>query len=163
MDHNARRVSWVLPGNGASVVTDAKRVYIVTSGCYSDYSIRGVFLRHQDAKTYCENNPRNGEPWGDFEIEEWDVGCKVDKWTYKIKIKRNGDIHSILQPHETNPKDQFDSSGCLILFIESDTKQRAIKVANERRTRLIALGLWDEAMKKMQDENLRSVYVNWDN
>lgn len=41
-------------------------IYIVTSGCYSDYSIDAVFQNRDKAKAYCRCHP-------DAEIEEWEL------------------------------------------------------------------------------------------
>lgn len=49
------------------------KVYIVTSGIYSDYHIDGVFLSQEQAEIYCGakyDTDFSGDP---FYIEEWDT------------------------------------------------------------------------------------------
>lgn len=58
----------------------ADKVYIVTSGYYSEYGINAVFLNKEKAKMYCAT--RNGGRSEYYTIEEWNLS---DKNTYTPK------------------------------------------------------------------------------
>lgn len=61
-------------------------VYIVTSGCYSDYTIDAVFTDKKKAEMYCAMHPSN-----DQEIEEWeteDASITSNKPVYKRWIAK---------------------------------------------------------------------------
>lgn len=68
-------------------------VYIVTSGCYSDYSIDAVLLSREQAEAYCALHPSE-----DQEIEEWettDFAVECDKPVYRKWVGiicENGEI-----------------------------------------------------------------------
>ena len=49
------------------------KIYIVTSGEYSDYHINAVFSTKEEAEKYCALNNKAGDNWTDCEIEEWDT------------------------------------------------------------------------------------------
>lgn len=51
--------------------------YVVTSGCYSDYFIEGVFTKKDQAKAFIiERAEEFGDAWygSDFRIEEYEIG-----------------------------------------------------------------------------------------
>lgn len=54
------------------------KVYIVTSGEYSDYHIDACFSTKQKAQEYIKNVEKTKEFWGKPSIEEWDLDGSVD-------------------------------------------------------------------------------------
>jgi hypothetical protein len=65
-------------------VGKGKKVYIVTSGCYSDYGIRAVSLSKRNAQAAIDAAKIADEWWaGDAEIEVWPVDevLKMRKFT----------------------------------------------------------------------------------
>lgn len=130
-----------------------KEVYIVTSGEYSDYSIDAVFTKVKLAKAYVE---RYG---GRIEIHETNPSEKFIKegisyWT--IMMQKNGDIHHVplvrvpdqnlrenvgFVIRTSNVHPQF-SSDLLFSYTLADSEEKAIKIANERRTVILANNLW---------------------
>lgn len=68
-------------------------VYIVTSGCYSDYGIDAVFQNRDKAEAYCQCHP-------DAEIEEWEffdgntyTPFNVVKISMHIRLSGTNDIY----------------------------------------------------------------------
>jgi ketol-acid reductoisomerase len=53
------------------------KIYIVTSGSYSDYHIDEVFTNLEQAQLYCAT--RNTAKYADYDIEEYDTDtCKLE-------------------------------------------------------------------------------------
>lgn len=50
------------------------KVYLVTSGAYSDYGVRAVFTDRKTAELYCAvRDSRNTETYDFHDIEEWET------------------------------------------------------------------------------------------
>jgi len=141
-----------------------KKVYIVTSGCYSDYRIEGVFSTEEKAQEYIDgianhiDKVTKEEDVGscyqnlDFEIApaELDLfetfranSCR----RYQVSINKNGDCRvsedydkSVMICTATHHR---ELNGLCIECWATD-KQHAAKIANEIRTRLIANNEWSE-------------------
>jgi len=125
------------------------KVFIVTSGCYSDYQIEAIFSTREKADAYI--NAKGTDD--DWEVNEWDVdaestechdaiydvsinmksGCVTvngrseqgDGWGYEFDVKR---------------KDCFLYTGHSIrMWLESDSLERVKKVASERWMQIKAL------------------------
>ena len=54
------------------------KVYIVTSGEYSDYHIDACFSTKQKAQEYIKNAEKTEKFWDEPSIEEWDLDGSVD-------------------------------------------------------------------------------------
>lgn len=54
------------------------KVYIVTSGEYSDYGIEACFSTELKAKEFIENGTKTREIWSDSRIEEWELDGNSD-------------------------------------------------------------------------------------
>ncbi len=111
------------------------KVYIVTSGCWSD--IDRVFLDEATALEYVGDD-------SDMRVEEYQTCSRVPQcvaWT-KVWMNRDGAVENVEQfdffDDEDNPLDIAP-----FFWVRTDNEERAIKVANERRARLIAEGGWE--------------------
>lgn len=112
-----------------------KKVYIVTSGNYSEYHIEAVFTTKELAEDYVIHNGV------DYDIEEYDVDEPFERGDVLWKVRLNIDTHEERGCGVTD-KDKFKdlilyddstcSGDCLTFWIVADTSERAIKVANER-------------------------------
>lgn len=77
------------------------KIYIVTSGAYSDYQICAVFLSEEKAKLFCAaNNDPTGDAWDDCDIEEFETSDdEIDgdlrgmsyQYSYEIVVSVNSD------------------------------------------------------------------------
>ena len=52
------------------------KVFVLTSGSYSDYSIEAIFSSKENAEAYC-GLPRHAH-WDEPEIEEWDIDSHMN-------------------------------------------------------------------------------------
>lgn len=81
-----------------------KVVYIVTSGCYSDYSIRACFSTREAAQALIDEwRERNDYRVSDANIEEWDLDDEVrpsaDHRRIHVDLAENGDTNSVTDKH----------------------------------------------------------------
>lgn len=123
-----------------------KTIYVCTEGCYSDYHICGVFDNRELAEKFAETF--------DCGIEEWPVnpfrkelgeGYKP----YLVLMDRDGQAE-VRQEADTYSLDRlgtpsFGASDWMWLHCMAKSEEHAVKIANEHRTRLIALGQWGRA------------------
>ena len=137
------------------------KVYIVTSGEYSDYRINAVFSTKEKAEDYLAAEPSNVET---PEIEEYEMDMPPSEWwTTIVYMLRDGTVKN----HQTSLKRKDEEAGFLFLksvpiyypaivelawVVVTKDVDRAIKVVNEKRTQIIALGLWPEPFPTSEKE-----------
>ena len=74
------------------------KIYIVTSGEYSDYGIAGVFLRREKAEAFVRFRNKTASSYEQTEIEEWeDSGLQVTRSggltpRYFVDVSDSGEI-----------------------------------------------------------------------
>lgn len=132
-----------------------KKVYVVTSGEYSDYSIEAVFTIREKAETFSKHI--SYDPC----VEEYELD-PIDRWgpITKLTMDRNGDSwgdwtdESVHDPQTKHELRRISINGQMQTVLHSrvatDDVNRARKVANEARTQLIASGKWDSFYKRKQ-------------
>lgn len=112
-----------------------KKIYIVTSGEYSDYSIDAVFSTKEKAEEYIQQHGT------DYAIEEYDLDEEVEKKTklWKITFDKNGVAKAYTQDYLIN--ETVDTCYVCVLwygeryihfYVDADSMDRAIKIARER-------------------------------
>lgn len=121
------------------------KVYIITYGVYSDYTICAVFSTIDKAEEYIQQH-------GDtYRIEEYSVDEEIEQseiWSVEIglyshKIKRcewcddnwsreRVDMFRVFEPPFR------DSEWSIKLFLRADSMNRAVKAANERVAQIVA-------------------------
>ena len=123
-------------------------VWIVTDGCYSDYSIKGAFSTEKRAELFRAK-------FGYDNVEEYTFDEHVDMLEkgltpYKVVMNKDG---SVVKCEELEPIDKsfyhvtsYYGTSILRLFVHhwARSEEHAIKIAGEIRTRLIAEDLWKE-------------------
>lgn len=140
-----------------------KTIWVVESGCYSDYCVNGVFSSEANAKLYAERI--SGRPYSErAEVAEWPLDPSITEITkgyrcFHIVMLRDGAVESI-----QDDDDAFDYAGSLSMWrrtqapayagkgipdalsgrVLAKNAKHAIKIANERRLALIASGEWGE-------------------
>lgn len=121
------------------------KVYIVTYGIYSDYSICAVFSTRDKAEEYIQQH-------GDtYRIEEYSVDDEIEQseiWSVEIgmlshKIKQ---CESVSDSWHNERVDKFrvfepvfrNGEWSFKIILRADSMDRAIKVANERAAQIMA-------------------------
>ena len=121
------------------------KVYVVTSGSYSDYRIEEIFAKKEDAEALAAVLSDGNE------VDEWEVNKRRVVPLWSIWMKGNGDLDDdYISPYaDTGDKESifcYDDSS-LHFEVLADSLKRAIKVANERRTIILSQNLWGDNEK----------------
>ena len=130
------------------------KVYIVTTGDYSDYMIKGVFSTLEKAKKYIEAiNKTNAYPHTN-EVEIYDVDEIEDfRITTEINMSETG-VADKYADKVVNGSPGFKGFFFPNQFswgVDTDDYDRAVKVVNEKRVQILAAGLWgkDKAVREL--------------
>lgn len=121
----------------------AKKVYVVTSGCYSDYRIERVFSTKELADDFCDRYDN------DYQVVEYELDGEMPPREEKVfSIWMQLDNKEVFSVSTRNIKERdyvhigVTQNIYKIKYIEfcilSDSKERAIKVASERFGEVIA-------------------------
>lgn len=135
---------------------DKKKVYVVTSGEYSDYGISAIFDDKLLAQKYIEiynqfsdyNDYNNIE---EYEINPIEQQLKQGRFLYEIEMYANGEVRGKDLSKNVDEKISF-----VVLRLNSETESwmtihcyatdltHAIKIANEKRVQYLATNRWAE-------------------
>lgn len=144
-----------------------KQIFIVTSGCYSDYSIRAVFSTKEAAETYCAFHGPVEYDFDRHQVEVWDVDVDgvvlpVGKQAYEVVLSRDGVYsatkamsydrerdargHVKFYPVGTHwpayaPSEMANQQFIFTYALARDA-QHAVKIVAERRAWLLATNQW---------------------
>jgi hypothetical protein len=121
------------------------KVYIITYGSYSDYSICAVFSTIDKAEEYIQqhgNTFRIEEHLLDEAVEQSEI-WSVEIWMLSHKIKQ---CESCSDSWSSDRVDKFrvfeplfsDGEWSIKLLLRADSMNRAVKVANERVAQIVA-------------------------
>jgi len=118
------------------------KVYVVTSGSYSDYRIEAIFENKEDAEALANVlSDGNG-------VDEWEANKQKVVPLWSIWMEKNGDLAEDYVSPSANTGSKEDiycyDDDSIHFEIFADTLERAIKVANERRAIIIAQGFWGD-------------------
>ena len=130
-----------------------KVIYIVTEGSYSDYHICGVYddehLAKKHVEMYLDDYYAQVE---EYTLNELASAIQQGICPYQVAMLKNGSIMDVrkIDPHRRTGDllySGYDSlTDCMhwILRVRCWARddEHAIKIANERRTQLIALDRW---------------------
>lgn len=122
-------------------------IYLITSGEYSDYSINAVFTTKELAEQY--------RTFFGGDIEEWEADRMADdlragKVVYQVYMYRDGStecfgVTAYNDEIPFTPKHHVQllpNPDRMVTYVKAKSREHAVKVANERRTHLIASGGW---------------------
>lgn len=122
------------------------KVYLVTDGYYSDYHVRGVYSTMEKAEQakllYAADN----------DIEEYELDAVPDSppglVPFVVTITFSGDVKDVYRESavQFEPRwyvTNWDGSPCGRFYMWARDEQHAVKIANEWRAQIAALGLWD--------------------
>ena len=121
------------------------KVYVVTSGSYSDYRIEEIFERKENAEALATVLSDGNE------VEEWEINKRKVVPLWSIWMKRNGDLDDEYgTPYaDTGDKESiycYDDDSIRFAVL-ADSLERAIKVASERRAIILSCNFWGENEK----------------
>lgn len=132
------------------------KVYLVTSGCYSDYSISGVFSTREKAEqwaTVCHydltDQGYDGSRLEEFDLDEGLVEMDRGLLLFAVDIRQNGDILEVSEgghPSSVGPIDSWSTYSGMharqpprqTVYVWARDKEHAVKIANERRIDALA-------------------------
>lgn len=126
------------------------KVFIVTSGSYSDYHIEAVFSTNEKAEEYINNRCDDGvNGIEEYEMDEpcerktsiyW---CSVDTKTNKITVESRCDCEIGIYKEEKDTlhcsRNLFSNALEVLFYIETDTMDKARKITAERWQQVRAL------------------------
>lgn len=128
------------------------KIYLVSSGSYSDYGIDAVFSARENAKLYMATFQRNGyDDYNDIEEKELDPcveDIKSGRKAFHVEMEYDGSCTVGDMKYEPTPLcvDAFgwDGNTCTKMHIVGDVmakdEHHAIKIASEFRAQAIAAG-----------------------
>lgn len=121
------------------------KVYVVTSGSYSDFRIEEIFKKKEDAEALASVLSDGNE------VDEWEVNKRRVVPLWSIWMKKNGDLDDDYSSPYANTGDRegiccYDDDS-VHFEVLADSLERAIKVANERRAIILSLTLWGDNEK----------------
>lgn len=137
------------------------KIYIVTSGEYSDYCIIAVFSTKEKAEAYVQQHGTN------YRVEDYDIDEEVKKETKVWRVVMSFDNFKVYECTAglwgegwgSHMKDTFEywtdweKIGHIRLYLEADCMGRAIKIASERIAQIKANKdmLYAKAFTQVQD------------
>lgn len=140
-----------------------KSIWVIEQGCYSDYHVVGVFSSKENAETIVAALNKDRE-WGDpATVEEWPLDPAVKDlnkghFRYRVLMRRDGTVESVDQQeisayHLAGQVTVWERSTApayagknipdvLDATVWASSPKHAVKIANEKRTQMIATGEW---------------------
>lgn len=129
-------------------------IYVVTSGQYSDYSIRGVFTTKENAQAYINAFSAKYSEFNDveeYELDQWvdEISRGLIHW--RVIMYRDGSLHEVEKSEYPGFGGDFEKGVHWMdraywnptqpwanFYVWSETQEAAIKIANERRIMALA-------------------------
>ena len=119
-----------------------QQIFIITTGEYSDYSIDRVFSTRQKAVEYLDTQDDN------YRLEVFDLDEPIERRTQLYEISFQLDkkkVWRVSTYYDKRLKDlihiggrYFNNVKTLDIYVESDSRKRALKIASERYGAIIA-------------------------
>ena len=153
------------------------KVFIVTSGCYSDYGIDKVFLDNVTAQKYCDvHNEGRGKYHDDYVVEEWPLDDwdteEISRTLYTCylfidngEIKSESDRINIERPEVRHIEYVLRDTPMIGAYNKGKGRRyvggnsyisakHALKIAADRRTIILA-----ETAEGIRDENYCKIII----
>jgi hypothetical protein len=128
-----------------------KKIYIVTSGTYSDYGINAIFDTKELAKKYIS---AFDQKYMEMNIEEWNLNefdFRPGYKAYRVRMNKKGNTKEIewLYYHSQFSEDDNGISftydnGLMNCTVFAKDEKHAVKIANEKRIQYLATNKWGE-------------------
>lgn len=121
---------------------DENKIFVVTSGEYSDYRIERVFSTLKKALEYLDTKDDS------YTLEVFDLDEPIERKTHIYEISFELDkkkVWKVSIEYDKRYKDMihiggryFNNRKTLDIYVESDSRKRALKIASERYGVIIA-------------------------
>lgn len=121
---------------------DENKVFVITSGEYSDYRIDRVFSTRKKALEYLDTKD------DEYTLEVFDLDEPIERKTHIYEISFELDkkkVWNVSIECDKRYKDMihiggryFNNRKTLDIYVESDSRKRALKIASERYGAIIA-------------------------
>ena len=118
-----------------------KTVWVIEEGEYSDYHIVGIF-ETEDSAREVQQFIKSGY------VSEWSLNPATDQLRaglerHHVQMYRDGRVFYARKDFNIEDRDAWIApDGRLIDTVWAASYQHAIKIVNEKRTKMIAEGLW---------------------
>ncbi len=116
-----------------------KTVFIVTEGDYSDYHITGVFTTKELAQNFIDAGC--GDNIEEFKVNPYKVSLAKGYKPFFVRIGKGGDVKEIYDG-SGYISHGFDVKGGFYTTLFAKDEIHAAKIANERRTQILAQDCW---------------------
>ena len=114
------------------------KVFIVTTGVYSDYKIRAVFDDENMADNFTMMFRDEDVCVEEYTLNEYSDTVKKGYKPYSVNMKCNGDVERVQLCDVEDAGNWGCGAGILYNYCLAKNENHAIKVTNELRVRLIA-------------------------
>lgn len=121
------------------------KIYVVTSGEYSDYKIEVIYSTREMAEEYANKHNKLKKYGSADEVTEFELDTPIEKHEFiYIIMDKQGNTYSI--EREFNRKEGFGSANETVFSwtVQTTDEKRAIKVVNEKRIQILAAGIWGD-------------------
>ena len=145
------------------------KVYVVTSGEYSDFGIEQIFSTKEKAEEFIRIQTEYADRYFNEEINEYELDPEIKvpysghkfKYFYYISMDKEGNVidrrksgHlNILEPEKSEESlylhNYMSDKGILLTGeINANSMEHAIKIMGEIRTRLLAQNKWPDKIEE---------------
>lgn len=134
-----------------------KKIYLLTTGEYSDYRIVGAYSSEHAARDAMMGEgfdpEKEGDPYRGARIEEYEIDRLPDRpkgrWLWSVWMQRGGDVGATSLDsswvREGDLSTRILRDGLSARFrVWARDRDHAIKIAGDRRRQMIASGEWPE-------------------
>lgn len=131
-----------------------EKVYVVTSGEYSDYGIDAIFSTQELAQKFIDVFSK--DKWRSMSVEQWDLDpikthLKQNRKPYFLRIDKKGNICDLELAEnsygfkEDIPEAEISYTADLKwmnIYCFADDESHAVKIAGEKRSQILAANIW---------------------
>ena len=142
------------------------KVYVLTTGSYSDYSIHSIYSEELLVKNELEKNKKlieegfSGEEFNDIEEYELNVVSLDPKKGFYVRMDEQGNTKVIYKKIITFDTGkictvhEYNGSIYISGYVVADTEIEAIKIMNEKRFMAVARNEFEKERKRIVDNKI---------
>ena len=126
------------------------KIYVVTSGDYSDYGIDAIFTSRELAQAFI--NAFKKRDYDEFRIEEFELNpykteIRKGYFAFFVRMQKDGKCTEVYKENSSYGFNGgidygFDVNKNMYCHVFAKDDKHAVKITNEKRTELIALDKW---------------------